>query len=1191
MACAQDKTVIDGISYGVAEWDEGLGNHRALIRIAQAAAVVRVRVPWRRRDRDVQKKRLVVVNLGSGKPVANLARIRLERDSADLAFGPVTAGTHAVYYLPFKVQPGWGGYYGDYLPPEDAPAPAWLKAHRLDGPELASGAWRSLQQGRCTEIQARGEFNRLDPMAVPATTGELSDFLGGHDASYLVFPEDRRRPIRMRDQLPHRWVRNGPSSSFAGQAQRNEFYAFQIGVFAARQDVQRLAVSFGTLSAGANRIPADRLTCFNTQGSDWLGRPMAPEISIAKGMTQALWIGIDISAESEPGEYRGTVTLTPANAAPTTVEIRLAVSDPVLPDRGDADAWRHSRLRWLDSDLGRDADCTQSFEPLRVEGRTVSCLQRRVRLADTGLPESITSQGNELLLQPLRFVVDDGAAHAFLAAPDWSVRQIGSGLVRWQTKGRAGPLRVVCTSTMESDGYINVSLACRADRDTSLRDLRLEIPMRPTMATYLMGIGREGGRRPERYEWRWPAGPANGHYYDSFWMGDAHGGIHCELRGADYCGPMVNLYWRLGQLSPPETWANGGKGGCRVADVEGAATATSFSGARNLAQGEEVTFEFSLIVTPVKPLDSGRHFRERYYHSHGPPEQVRAAGGNIVNVHHGSAANPYINYPFLAADALREYVAKMHAADLKVKIYYTVRELTNHIPEIWALRSLGHEVLAGGRGGGYPWLREQLVDDYSPSWYQHFAATGDACASIVNSGASRWYNYHIEGLRWLLANTRMDGLYLDDVSYDRETLKRIRKVLDRKRPGSMIDLHSNTAFSIGPANQYMEFLPYIDRLWFGEGFDYDKGPDFWLIEISGIPFGLMGDMLQNGGNRWRGMLYGMTARAPWCAPTNHVWRVWDSFGIDRARMVGYWEKDCPVRTDHSKVLATAYIRPGKALVAVATWHPRPVAVQLDIDWEQLGIDGSKATLFAPAIADYQAATLFRPSDAIPIMPGRGWLLQIDTAPHAAPPHRDPGDEGIAGRSVRYEERFSAVPLRKGWQKTLSPVPGGKMAPATAGLQITTKAHSCAFIKRKLAPGATVVRIVANAGDDGGMTWGVGLGLAWPGRFLRFNLRAVEGRVGIDDGKSQLLHQALIRPNRDYHLGIRLEADTVVFELSEDGQLWWPVKTLPRHEFPGSPTHVQIGKMAPAGGTEQADALPNPVANCLVKAVRVYGKAP
>ena len=121
--------------------------------------------------------------------------------------------------------------------------------------------------------------------------------------------------------------------------------------------------------------------------------------------------------------------------------------------------------------------------------------------------------------------------------------------------------------------------------------------------------------------------------------------------------------------------------------------------------------------------------------------------------------------------------------------------------------------------------------------------------------------------------------------------------------------------------------------------------------------------------------------------------------------------------------------------------------------------------------------------------------------------------------------------------------------------------------------------------------GVGVGLVWPGRFVRFNLRAVEGRVGVDDGTRQFLHQAAIQPNRGYHMGIRLEADTIVFELSEDGRLWWLVATLPRHDFPGRPTHVQIGKMAPGGGAEEADALPNPVANCLVKAVRIYGKAP
>jgi hypothetical protein len=32
----------------------------------------------------------------------------------------------------------------------------------------------------------------------------------------------------------------------------------------------------------------------------------------------------------------------------------------------------------------------------------------------------------------------------------------------------------------------------------------------------------------------------------------------------------------------------------------------------------------------------------------------------------------------------------------------------------------------------------------------------------------------------------------------------------------------------------MEHLPYIDRVWIGEGRDYNTPPDYWLVEISGI---------------------------------------------------------------------------------------------------------------------------------------------------------------------------------------------------------------------------------------------------------------------------------------------------------------------------------------------------------------------
>ncbi len=55
----------------------------------------------------------------------------------------------------------------------------------------------------------------------------------------------------------------------------------------------------------------------------------------------------------------------------------------------------------------------------------------------------------------------------------------------------------------------------------------------------------------------------------------------------------------------------------------------------------------------------------------------------------------------------------------------------------------------------------------------------------MHPGDSRWYNYYIEGLAWLVKNVDIDGLYLDDVTYDRRTVKRIRKVLDNEKPGCL----------------------------------------------------------------------------------------------------------------------------------------------------------------------------------------------------------------------------------------------------------------------------------------------------------------------------------------------------------------------------------------------------------------------
>jgi len=214
-------------------------------------------------------------------------------------------------------------------------------------------------------------------------------------------------------------------------------------------------------------------------------------------------------------------------------------------------------------------------------------------------------------------------------------------------------------------------------------------------------------------------------------------------------------------------------------------------------------------------------------------------------------------------------------------------------------------------------------------------------------------------------------------------MKRVRRVLDKNRPGSLLDLHSWNHFNgrAGYANclnLYLEHMPYLDSPWIGEGRNYDEPPDHWMVEISGIPFGLFGEMLQGGGNPWRGMLYGMTNRLPWSGDPRLIWKLWDDFGIQESDMLGYWASDCPVKTDQKNVLATVYRKKGKALVCLASWEKVAVNCRLKIDWKALGLDPHPANLYAPTIEHLQNSKQLKPTDPLLVEPRKGWMLILDT---------------------------------------------------------------------------------------------------------------------------------------------------------------------------------------------------------------------
>jgi len=440
--------------------------------------------------------------------------------------------------------------------------------------------------------------------------------------------------------------------------------------------------------------------------------------------------------------------------------------------------------------------------------------------------------------------------------------------------------------------------------------------------------------------------------------------------------------------------------------VQGASI-QAYSGVRSLRKGQPLNFDFELLVTPVKRIGREIQYNDRYFHDGGRQvcdgfiARAQKGGANIINIHHGKDLNPFINYPHAGENVphLAKFAAGAHAQSIRTKVYYTTRELTVNTPEIWGMRSLGGEIIYPGPGaqaktvinpnGPHPWLVEHFKEGFIPAWKHSFDQgpyKGRVDLSVITTPDSRLNNFYLEGLDWMCKNLQIDGMYIDDSALDRVTMKRARKILDRNRPAARIDLHTWNHFNklAGWAcclNLYMDLLPYFDLLWIGEGRSYDQSPDYWLVEISGIPFGVTSQMLEGGGNPWRGMVFGMTNRLGWAGPTpEHIWRFWDEHQFVGREMIGFWDANCPAKTDTPNLGATVFRGETDAVVAVANWTDRPVEGKIVVDWRTLGLNADACTAVAPAIEDFQEGGVIDLAEPLHIEGRKGIVFVLRPAP-------------------------------------------------------------------------------------------------------------------------------------------------------------------------------------------------------------------
>ncbi len=1003
-SCSQEKKSINYRSkdlsninydmvYAAGNWDhpdygkafESNGNHRIVVEVENPSEdMVQARIPWRRSDPDPHRKDVIIVDTKTGAPVENKLVMEINNEFGYLLFEPNDQSRlYYIYYLPHV---STGGYYPKlhYKVSPEQDRDQWLSQNGLIEDQLTD-----LPFAKISRAESLDDFHSFFPMEVAAHRDEVLKYVQTNPRAFYLFPEYRDRPIRMDRQIPQHWVSELTMvDGISDAVLKGEYYTFQIGIYSPNNELDGVEIEFSDLEGRGGQIPEDRFTCFNISGIDLNGVPFRKKLNVERGKIQALWFGLDVPGNTKAGEYMGRIVISAKGLLGDTTYLRLKVSSEKAVNRGDDDPSKMSRLRWLNSTIGAGKEfILDPFTPISFTNKKISILGRDVHLDESGLPAGINSfftqemttlkqDPERILAAPIQFNIQeiDGGSIRW-SSTDYAIQQEFGSELSWETINESENFTMKVIGRMEIDGMLSYEMRLIAKENVDVKDIGLVIPMEKDAARYMLGLGRKGGRMGQGIAWKWDIMK----HHEGAWLGNVNKGLQFVLRDDKYERPLNTNFYQAKPLIMPVSWYNEGKGGINITPGEEVVNIESYSGVRKMVRGDTLNFHVRFLITPFKLINTNEHFSTRFVHKYVPIDTALKWNGTIINVHHANEINPYINYPFFNLEQQKAYIDEAHEKGVKVKLYNTIRELTYRAHELFAMRSLGDEIFNDGEGGGHSWLQEHLRTNYHSAW--HAWRVNDA--AILNKGTSRWTNYYVEGINWLAKNQDIDGLYLDDIAFSRTTVKRIANVLSKNRENYVIDLHSANQFNprdgfINSAFLYMEHFPYVSRLWFGEYFEYDLGPDYWLTEVSGIPFGLTGEMLEKGGHPYRGLVFGMTKRVYGNHNPKEIWKLFDDFDIASSEMLGYWVDRSPIKTSSEKIRSTVYMKETEVLIAIGSWSDRDENVKLIIDWDRLGMNEADVSLASPEIQGLQEFGSYDIRQPVPVKKNQGLILILDS---------------------------------------------------------------------------------------------------------------------------------------------------------------------------------------------------------------------
>ncbi len=614
---------------------------------------------------------------------------------------------------------------------------------------------------------------------------------------------------------------------------------------------------------------------------------------------------------------------------------------------------------WADAaQLGRRDYVLPPFEPLQVDGATLTCARRRYRLGGDGLLASAIAAGEELLAAPVRLVATGDAGEIALTRGDAPAStQENETTAHASGSASGGRVSVSSEVTARYDGTLWTRLEITPEQALSLHSLRIEVPLRPEHADYFQwaALKRVTGERgwygalPEGEGQVWAE-----EFLPLVWLGS-------DARGLGWYAES-DEHWDLGD-------------GALTIERRPDATVLCMNIIREPREvTEPFAVEFGLQATPVRDLapdwracrwlPSSEITRFFLHLTENPYPRADLEGVEP----HGKIAYLYTHHRYFTNTLPRDprEFREMFERVKQYGLLGTPYTEARFLPE-----DHGDVLLRGSEMLMEPCVRA--------SGYGEHCAIG-VCQNGPFADWLVWYIHH------MIEEYGANGVYLDEMvpsvctnaehgcgyvaadgtrrptypvrSY-LETYRRIREIFVDTGEPFWISYHLSGA-RLSPLPTFADDLLMAEDLYY----DVRDNPDYTQIMTAdrwiagyypdswGIPSVILPQFKMNA--QW--MKDPDLAERFMASVVPHDLMVWPSFadaetimamrtpltefgiGEPDTRFIGHWQPDTGVACADGRAKVSAYIRPGRLMLCVANWSEDDIAgLAIDLDPAKLGL--------------------------------------------------------------------------------------------------------------------------------------------------------------------------------------------------------------------------------------------------------------